>query len=126
MPVFTTQLGQLNYTNTPEAIRAMANHIRYIQEQLEYTLMNLDSSNVTELNTDETNITSNSGGTNLSGSFISLKGSKGETFEAGLDEKGAFQFKLTDKNGGQILYLNSSGELVITSKAVIAIDCGEW
>ena len=72
MPIFTSQLGRLNYTDTTEAIKAMANHIRYIQEQLEYTLMNLDSSNVTELNTDETNISSSTGGTSFSGDHLKL------------------------------------------------------
>ena len=126
MPIFTSQLGRLNYTDAPEAIKAMANHIRYIQEQLEYTLMNLDSSNVTELNTDETNISSTTGGTSFSGDHLRLAGRNGEVFEAGLSETGVFQFKLTNKSGSQILYLTSDGELVITNNATIAVDGGEW
>ena len=38
----------------------MANHIRYIQEQLEYTLMNLDSSNITAIDTDDTQLSGSS------------------------------------------------------------------
>ena len=54
MPIFTTQLGRLDYTNSARSLRHMANHLRYIQEQLEYTLANLDSSNVTSIETDVT------------------------------------------------------------------------
>lgn len=126
MPIFTSQLGRLNYANAPEALKSMANHIRYIQEQLEYTLMNLDSSNVTEINTDETNITSGTGGTSFSGDSIKLTGVNGEVFEAGVGTNGLFQFKLTGRNGVQILYFTSDGELVITDHSTISIDCGEW
>ena len=47
MPVFTNQLRNIDPMNPAEAIKTMANHIRYIQEQLEYTLLNLDSTNIT-------------------------------------------------------------------------------
>lgn len=134
MPIFTTQLSRLNYTNPTEAIRSMANHIRYIQEQLEYTLMNLDSSNITEIETDVTNVTSSTGGVSLTGDTVKLTGSKGETFEAGIGDNGLFQFKLNGKNGEQILYLTSDGKLVITDNATFGgaisgplnIDGGEW
>lgn len=124
MPIFTSQLGQINYNNAPEAIKAMANHLRYIQEQLEYTLMNLDSSNVTELNTNETNISSSSG-SSFSGNRITLKGDKGEVFEVGT-ENGIFQFRLNGQNGSQLFYLTNDGNLVFTDGPTIKIDCGEW
>ena len=57
MPVFTTQLGRLE-AGDPAALQRLANHIRYLQETLEYTLMNLDSSNITEIETDKTDIKS--------------------------------------------------------------------
>lgn len=126
MPIFTTQLARMDYTNSHEAIRAMANHIRYIQEQLEYTLMNLDSSNITEIETDITNITSSTGGVSFTGNSIKLTGTNGETFEAGVGDDGAFRFKLNGKGGKQLLYLTTSGELVITDKPIITVDCGTW
>ena len=108
-----------------EAVKHMANHIRYIQEQLEYTLMNLDSSNVTELNTSQTNITSGSGGSSFSGDSITLSGPNGEVFSAGMDS-GMFRFKLHGKNNAQVMYMNSDGQLIITNNATIVLDGGEW
>ena len=127
MPVFTNQLRTIDYTNPQEAMKVMANHIRYIQEQLEYTLMNLDSTNVTELNTDETNISSSSGGVSFTGNSITLKGSNGEVFEAGIPNgANAFRFTLKGANGDQVMYLTSGGQLIITNHATIHIDGGEW
>ncbi len=125
MPIFNTQLGRLSTERPQEAIKAMANHIRYIQEQLEYTLTNLDSSNVTEIEADKTTITTGTGST-FTGDSISLKGKNGEEFRAGVAENGAFQFQLNGKNGNQIIYLTSAGELVITNRATVVIDGGTW
>lgn len=127
MPIFHNQLGRVDYANAAQALRQMANHIRYIQEQLEYTLMNLDSSNVTELNTDETSISSSTGGVSFTGNSITLKGKAGEVFEAGIPEGAeGFRFTLKGRGGEQILYLTAEGKLVITRSAGIHIDGGEW
>ena len=125
MPIFNTQLGRLSTERPQEAIKAMANHIRYIQEQLEYTLTNLDSSNVTEIEADKTTITTGTGST-FTGDSISLKGKNGEEFRAGVSETGTFQFQLNGKGGSQIVYLTSAGELVITNRATVVIDGGTW
>ena len=125
MPVFTNQLRTIDYARPEEALKVMANHIRYIQEQLEYTLMNLDSSNVTELNTDETTI-SFTGGVDFTGNSITLTGSNGEIFEAGIPEgKSGFRFTVKGAGGEQVMYL-SGGQLIITNHATIHIDGGEW
>lgn len=126
MPIFNTQMRTLDFSKPEEALKHMYNHIKYIQEQLEYTLTNLDSSNVTEIETDVTNITSSSGGVSVTGNSIVLKGSGGESFEAGIGSNNVFQFKLSGKNGTQIMYLTSAGELVITANATLHIDGGEW
>lgn len=127
MPIFNQQLKKIDHSDPRAAIKAMESHIRYIQEQLEYTLTNLDSSNVTEIETDKTNITSSQGTVNISKDSISLSGKNGETFKAGYDEKlGSFVFEVKGKSGVQTLYLNSSGELVITKNTHLSIDGGEW
>lgn len=125
MPIFSKQLQKVDYTNPSEAIRLMANHIKYIQEQLEYTLMNLDSRNITEIETDVTDIKDSTGNVSL-GSNISLTGKNGESFVAGLNTDGTFSFSVKGKNGEQTLYLDSSGHLVITKNTTLSIDCGEW
>ena len=127
MPIFSTQLRKIDFANPQEALKEMANHIRYIQEQLEYTLMNLDSSNITEIDAKDTVITSGGTQLDLGGTGVSFSGPNGETFEAGLPTgETAFRFTLKGKNGEQILYMDSNGQLVITNKASIHVDGGEW
>ena len=125
MPIFTTQLRTIDPKRPEEALKHMANHIKYIQEQLEYTLMNLDSSNITEIDTDKTDISSASGGVDLTGNKIALSGKNGEQFMAGLQGNN-FVFSVKGKGGTQAMYLTSDGQLVITKNTTLSIDCGEW
>ena len=124
MPVFTTQLGRLDPTD-PAALQRLANHLRYLQETLEYTLMNLDSTNITEIETDKTDIRSSDGGASFSGNSLTLTGSGGESFTAGVVD-GAFRFALRGRDGRQMLYLAGDGQLVITGNAAVSVDGGEW
>ena len=123
--IFHNQLRQLNYANTGEALKHMSNHIRYIQERLEYTLMNLDSSNITEIDTSQTNISASGDGVDLTGNRISLSGKNGESFTVGM-EADCFVFTVNGKGGTQSMYMTSDGELVITKHTKLSIDCGEW
>ena len=125
MPIFTTQLGSVEGKTTADALRRMAAHIRYLQEQLEYTLMNLDSSNITEIETDKTDIRSSDGGASFTGNNIVLTGSGGESFTAGAAD-GVFRFVLRGKDGVQMLYLTGDGQLVITGNTAVSVDGGEW
>lgn len=126
MPIFTQSLQKIDYTNSQDAIKKMANHIKYIQEQLEYTLLNLDSRNINEIDTDKTTITDSTGSTSI-GSYIHLTGTKGESFTVGKNAKGQFEFSVYDGNGDQAIYINSStGKLVITNNVPLTIDGGEW
>lgn len=121
MPIFTRQLRKMD-TSTPEqAVREMANHIRYIQEQLEWTLSNLDSSNINEINMSQTNVTS-SGAANIGGDGISIKGKNGEIFEVGIGDSGTFVFTLKGKDGKQMAYVDNEGKLIVTRNAYITID----
>lgn len=125
MPIFTQQLQKIDYANPQESLKRMANHIKYIQEQLEYTLLNLDSRNVTEIDTDKTVITDSTGSSTL-GSYISLSGANGESFKVGKNASGSFDFVINGKGGTQTLYLDSTGNLIITKHASVTIDGGEW
>ena len=117
MPIFTKSIQNVDYSNPTQALKQMANHIRYIQEQLEYTLTNLD--------TDVTNITDASGTTSI-GSYIRLNGNNGESFTAGKSAGGAFEFTVKGSGGVQSMYLDSAGNLIITKHTNISIDCGQW
>ena len=125
MPIFTQSLQRIDTSNPQEAIKKMANHIKYIQEQLEYTLLNLDSENINEIDIDKTTITGSAGSTNI-GSYINLTGANGESFTVGKNPKGNFEFAVEGKNGKQTMYLNSSGELIITEHTNLTINGGEW
>ena len=125
MPIFAQSLQRIDYANPQDALKKMASHIKYVQEQLEYTLFNLDSRHITEIDMDNTTITSSSGSTPTIGTFINLTGANGESFTAGKNANGQFEFSVNGKNG-QTIYLNSSGKIVITDNRILTIDGGEW
>ena len=125
MPIFTQSLQKIDATNPQDAIKKMANHIKYIQEQLEYALHNLDSRNINEIDINKTVISDSTGTTSI-GSYIQLTGANGESFTAGKNNKGQFEFSVKGKGGKQTIYLNNSGELVLTESVNLTIDGGEW
>lgn len=123
--IFTQSLQRIDESKPPDAIKKMASHIRYIQEQLEYTLLNLDSRNINEIDIEKTTIIDNTGTTNLS-SYIHLTGANGESFTVGKNPSGKFEFSVKGKEGKQTIWLDSSGKLNITEIANLTIDGGEW
>lgn len=125
MPVFTQSLQKIDETTPQEAIKKMANHIRYIQEQLEYTLHNLDSKNINEIDTDKTQIGSSSNNSSI-GSYIYITGPEGESFTVGKTKNGKFEFTVKGADGKQLMYLDSTGAFNITESANVTIDGGEW
>lgn len=124
MPVFTQAMQKIDYSDPQDAIKKMVNHIKYLQEQLEYTLLNLDSRNVTEIDTDKTIIT-DSAGTSSIGSYIKLTGKNGESFTAGKNSSGRFEFSVKGADGTQ-MYLDNSGNLIVTNNANLTVCGGKW
>lgn len=125
MPIFTQSLQRVDTNNPQEAIKKMVNHIKYIQEQLEFTLLNLDSRNIIEIDTDKTVISDSTGSTAI-GSYITLSGEKGESFRVGKNKSGGFDFVVNGQGGVQTMYLDSAGDLIITKHANLTVDGGEW
>lgn len=108
-----------------KAVQQLWKYVTAMQEQLEYTLLNLDSSNVKEISTTETKITSGTGSDVLNGDMISLKSGKYQ-FLAGLDKStNSFLFELTDGSGNKVLYF-SNGILTISRRVDMTIDGGVW
>ena len=124
MPIFVQQLKKIDPKNTEDAIKKMANHLQYIQEQLEYTLLNLDSRNINEIDTDKTTISDSTGSASI-GAYISLKGENGESFSVGKNDKGKFEFSIKGKGGKQTITM-IDGDLFITEKTSLTIDGGVW
>lgn len=56
MPIFSSQLVKVEEMSPEKGIKTIANHLRKLQEELEYRLMNLDSSNINEINANDTTI----------------------------------------------------------------------
>lgn len=123
--IFTQSLQRIDTSNPQDAIKKMESHIRYIQEQLEYTLLNLDSRNITEIDTNKTVISDSTGSTSI-GSFIYLTGANGESFTVGKNPAGKFEFAVNGKDGKQTMYLDNEGNLIITRHANLTLDGGEW
>lgn len=123
--IFTQTLQRIDPDKPEEALKKMYNHLKYMQERLEYTLLNLDSTNINEIDLKQTTVSDSTGSTDLS-SFLYYVGKNGECFSVGKDIRGQFTFDLRGKDGKQTMYLNSSGELVITEHANLTIDGGEW
>lgn len=124
MPIFTQSLQVKDTDTEQEARKKMVNHIKQMQEQLEYTLHNLDSENISEIDTDKTVVTDSTGSTSL-GSYISLAGANGEVFAVGKNAKGQFEFVIKGKNG-TAMYLDSSGNISITGLTNLTVDGGAW
>lgn len=56
MPIFTSSLGSVENLTPQEAVKTMANYIRSMQETLEYRLYNLESGNISEIDTSVTEV----------------------------------------------------------------------
>lgn len=123
--IFTQTLQKIDTSNPQDAIKKMANHIKYLQEQLEYVLLNLDSRNITEIDTDKTTISDSTGSTSI-GSFINITGPNGESFTVGKNTSGKFEFSVKGKGGKQTMYMDSLGKLVLTEETNHHIDGGTW
>ena len=55
--IFSSSLGNVEKYATDVAIKSIANHLRKLQDELEYRLSNLDSTNINEIDTDDTVLT---------------------------------------------------------------------
>lgn len=76
--IFSSQLGKINTASAQEGIAQVANHIRKMQEELEYRLMNLSSDNISEIDAKQTTILLSDGqqlGDAMLGNYAKLEAS---------------------------------------------------
>lgn len=76
--IFSSQLGKINTASPQEGIAQVANHIRKMQEELEYRLMNLSSDNISEIDAKQTTILLSDGqqlGDAMLGNYAKLEAS---------------------------------------------------
>ncbi|MBR5943124.1 MAG: hypothetical protein IKZ81_07260 [Clostridia bacterium] len=124
--IFTQKLGSLEGMSAERAVRAVANYVRALQEQLEYTLTTLDSDNVIEIDTGRTSVSAADGGA-ATGERILVKGSGGAAFLVEKTQSGGIVLRMTADDGGDIFSAGSgSGVIELRSRGALALDGGSW
>ncbi|MBO4583807.1 MAG: hypothetical protein J5756_01935 [Clostridia bacterium] len=124
--IFTQKLGSLEGMSAERAIRTVANYVRALQEQLEYTLTTLDSDNVIEIDTGRTSVSAADGGT-ATGERILVKGNGGAAFSVEKTQSGGIVLRMTADDGGDIFSAGSgSGVIELRSRGALALDGGSW
>ena len=123
--IFANDLRPLDYGDLRGSLSLVENHLRAMQEQLEYTLSNLDSANVTSLDPAQTAIASAGGSMRITDEALLLTGEDGQRVELGR-RGGAFRMLLAGKGGGPALWLDGQGRVTVGGEAQINIDCGRW
>ena len=121
--IFSGVMRRLDTNDTRRSLRIMEDHIRSMQEQLEYTLYNLDSTNVTSIDPGVTSIGGD--GMSISGESLALYGSGGERIVMGR-QGSAFRMELAGKGGRSAVYLDGGGRVCVGPEAAVYIDCGTW
>ena len=124
--IFTQKLGSLDGLSAERAIRAVANYVRALQEQLEYTLTTLDSDNVIEIDTGRTSVSGADGGT-ATGDRILVKGAGGAAFSVEKTAQGGLVLRMTADDGSDVFFAGSaSGTIDLRSRSGMTIDGGSW
>lgn len=124
--IFSQRLGPLDEADTKKAIRTVANYVRALQEQLEYTLTTLDSDNVIEIDTAKTTVSSSDGGA-ATGDGVLIKGRKCAAFSVKREAGGSLTMRMTAEDGRDIIFASSSaGEIELRMRTPFFIDCGSW
>ena len=139
LPLIDT-IGEVNSNNPSEAIRQIVEYIRRLEEQLYMILSNIDSSNMSGINLNDTEIKSENGSA-FSKDKLILCGKNGEKIELGYDtDKGAFVCnfeditansltvqKLTVQGSGEAkLYSDPSGEKYLQIIDKNGTTIGNW
>lgn len=124
--IFTQKLGSLDGMDAARAIRAVANYVRALQEQLEYTLTTLDSDNVIEIDTGRTAVSGADGGT-ATGDRILVKGAQGACFSVEKTERGGIMLRMTADDGSDVFAAGSaSGVIELRRRGALTVDGGSW
>lgn len=124
--IFSRTLGALDGMDTKRAVLTLANYVRALQEQLEYTLTTLDSDNVIEIDTDRTSVAGGDGGT-ATGEHILLKGRGSSLFSVSKLSDGSLVLRMTANSGRDIFLASSASELFdVRSRASLELSGGCW
>lgn len=106
-----------------ETIQNLMNAYDMLRKDLESFIQNIDSDNVTEINTNITRVRSNQGTTEIKGPLITMKDSQvipTARLQLGYDkEQGKFVFELYDTSGNKTAYLDENGTEVLNGQLLI-------
>lgn len=124
--IFHNTLGTLDGLDTKRAVLTLANYVRSLQEQLEYTLTTLDSDNVIEIDTGRTSVGSSDGST-ATGESVLLKGKGSSAFSVSKLTDGSLVFRMKANDGSDIFAANSaSATFDVRKRASLSLDGGSW
>ena len=118
--MFTAHLGSVEKVSPEEGVRHIANHVRTLQEELEYRLAHLDSSNINEIDANETPIT---GG--IIETLTQSVGAQGESISTLQQTAGSLTARVESAEGKYAaLALTVDGFTVKTEEGETRIDGG--
>lgn len=96
--------------------------ISKMQKELDWLLNNIDSKNVTELNTNITNISSEDGTTTINGNKLIMTDGTGIRLQMGYDSTSdSFNFILYNESGQSTFEIDSSGNVIIKGEGKIDV-----
>ena len=124
--IFSRQLEKLDKENLSRSVQLIANHVRMLQEQLEYTLTALDSDNIIEINTAKTAVATADGDT-ATGDGIRIRSGDGALFSVEKTQAGKMIFSLSDTLGREAVRFSSqTGVIELKRRSDITLNCGEY
>jgi len=106
-----------------EDARELAIYVAKIQKELDFLMNNVDSKNVTQLNTNITNISSADGSTIINGNLLEMTDTTQIRLRMGYDTgTGDFVFKLFNDTGEESLTLDSNGNAIFKGTIDVGTD----
>ena len=117
----TTRIEESQFKELREIVAKTVNILAKDGKALKFSLTNIDSSNVTELNTNITNISSEDGETVINGPLLEMYDDTPTLrLKMGFDEDtSTFIFSLKDDSGSETIGVDSNGNAVFKGKVEI-------
>jgi hypothetical protein len=120
MAFVTSGAAQFNAADIPGSVGALYNYVAQLRQELDYFSQNLDSMNVTSLNTNETNIKSADGSTHINGNLLEQTDTKRTRLVMGYDPVlKIFKFEMYDTSKNKNVYLDSTGQFRLAGRPML-------
>jgi len=120
----TTRIEESQFKELREIVAKTVNILAKDGKALKFSLTNIDSSNVTELNTNITNISSEDGETVINGPLLEMYDDTSTLrLKMGFDEDtSTFIFSLKDDSGSETIGVDSNGDAIFKGTVTVGTD----